>query len=126
MQGSIAGSSLWNLIIDPLMKMIHAEQVKAQGANRILDIVHAWGKDKPRFAPHKTNAMLVTCKRKFYNPRPNRVSRVPAFLLATADMNVSPPQRRSFIIMGPLDTIWDVVPSLQLQIASVVGQSTCI
>ena len=89
-QGSIAGPTFWNLIIDDLLNELDAREVYCQAfaddvvlifsgqssqtlqeeANRTLDAVYAWGiRNKLKFAPHKTNAMVVTKKLKYDTPR---------------------------------------------------------
>ncbi|CAF4901386.1 unnamed protein product [Pieris macdunnoughi] len=89
-QGSIGGPTIWNLLIDPLLKELahRTEYMQAfaddvliifEGnsgqeiqlkANRVLAFVHEWGaRNKLKFAPHKTKAMVVTRKHKFYTPR---------------------------------------------------------
>ncbi|KAL0861194.1 hypothetical protein ABMA27_009674 [Loxostege sticticalis] len=89
-QGSIGGPTFWNLLLDPLLKDIEGEDIRCQAfaddvvlvisgdngqmvqerANATLDRVQRWGvKNKLKFAPHKTNAMVVTRKLKFDSPR---------------------------------------------------------
>ncbi|XP_045451569.1 uncharacterized protein LOC123660556 [Melitaea cinxia] len=89
-QGSIGGPILWNLLLDPLLQEMEAKGDYAQAfaddvvllfegetaleierrANAALERVRAWGQsNKLRFAPHKTNAMLVTRKLKYDTPR---------------------------------------------------------
>ncbi|XP_049886736.1 uncharacterized protein LOC126381283 [Pectinophora gossypiella] len=89
-QGSIGGPILWNLLLDPLLKGLEdrghycqafaddvvltfdgctAREIEGQ-ANAALEYVRAWGvMNKLRFAPQKTNAMLVTRKLKHDTPR---------------------------------------------------------
>ena len=89
-QGSIGGPILWNLLLDPLLKSLErrgdycqafADDVVLvfdgdtaleieQKANAALDHVRTWGvKNKLRFAPQKTNAMTLTKRLKYDNPR---------------------------------------------------------
>ncbi|XP_045451643.1 uncharacterized protein LOC123660631 [Melitaea cinxia] len=89
-QGSIGGPILWNLLLDPLLQEMEAGGAYAQAfaddvvlvfegetaleierrANAVLERVEAWGAaNKLRFAPHKTNAMVVTRKLKYNDPR---------------------------------------------------------
>lgn len=88
-QGSIGGPTFWNLLLDPLLKDIEGmgEHVQAfaddivlivsgntgsevQGrANAVLSHVWGWGvKNKLKFAPQKTQAMVVTNKLRFDTP----------------------------------------------------------
>ncbi|KAJ2940791.1 hypothetical protein O0L34_g14908 [Tuta absoluta] len=88
-QGSIGGPILWNLLLDPLLKGLEqrgdyvqafaddvvlvfdgdtAQQIQGQ-ANASLAYVREWGvANKLRFAPQKTNAMLITRKLKHDTP----------------------------------------------------------
>lgn len=89
-QGSIGGPILWNLLLDPLLKSLEKRGDYAQAfaddvilvfdgdtageieqkANPTLERVRGWGvKNKLKFAPHKTNAMVITRKLKFDTPR---------------------------------------------------------
>lgn len=89
-QGSIAGPTFWNLVLDPLLDQLKAKGIYAQAfaddvvlifsekttatleekANATLKCVHAWGiKNKLNFAAQKTNAMTITNKLKFDVPR---------------------------------------------------------
>ncbi|KAL0811463.1 hypothetical protein ABMA28_009863 [Loxostege sticticalis] len=89
-QGSIGGPILWNLLLDPLLQELerrgHYVQAFADDvvlmfdgntaldiereANTALSYIEDWGtKNKLRFAPHKTSAMVMTRKLKFDNPR---------------------------------------------------------
>ncbi|KAL0822118.1 hypothetical protein ABMA28_005482 [Loxostege sticticalis] len=89
-QGSIGGPILWNLLLDPLLQELerkgHYVQAFADDvvlmfdgntaldiereANTALSYIEDWGaKNKLRFAPHKTCAMVMTRKLKFDNPR---------------------------------------------------------
>lgn len=88
-QGSIGGPILWNLLLDPLLQQIKQRGEYCQAfaddvvlifdgdtglevqrrANAALDCVRQWGvKNKLRFAPHKTNAMVMTRKLKYDTP----------------------------------------------------------
>ncbi|XP_063378586.1 uncharacterized protein LOC134665540 [Cydia fagiglandana] len=89
-QGSIAGPILWNLLLDPLLKSLQARgdycqafaddvalvvdgstamEIEAK-ANSALEHAREWGvRNKLKFAPHKTNAMLITRKLKYDTPR---------------------------------------------------------
>ncbi|CAK1602629.1 unnamed protein product [Parnassius mnemosyne] len=91
-QGSIGGPILWNLLLDPLLKSLEcrgdycqafaddvvlvfdgdtAHEVERR-ANATLEHVCAWGvENKLKFAPHKTNAMIITRKLKHDVPRLN-------------------------------------------------------
>ena len=88
-QGSIGGPILWNVLLDSLLNILEAEghyvqafaddvvmvfdghtaqQVQRQ-ANAALELVRVWGvENKLKFAPHKTNAMVITRKLKFDTP----------------------------------------------------------
>lgn len=89
-QGSIGGPILWNLLLDPLLTELGRQKYYCQAfaddvllvfdgetalevqsrANDALAYVHLWGvKNKLKFAPHKTNAMVMTRKLKFDIPR---------------------------------------------------------
>ncbi|XP_050559320.1 uncharacterized protein LOC126912227 [Spodoptera frugiperda] len=89
-QGSIGGPILWNLLLDPLLKQLEARGNYCQAfaddvvmlfdggtaleieqqANAALEHVRAWGvKNKLKFAPHKTSAMVITRKLKYDTPR---------------------------------------------------------
>jgi ribonuclease HI len=89
-QGSVGGPILWNLLLDPLLWQLTEQKVYCQAfaddvvlvfdgktaleieqqANTALAHVRAWGiKNKLKFAPHKTSAMVVTRKLKFDVPR---------------------------------------------------------
>lgn len=89
-QGSIAGPTFWNVLLDPLLNELQAKGVHCQAfaddvvlvfsghemdkiqykANLTLAHVHGWGiKNKLKFAPQKTNAMLITRKQKYDTPR---------------------------------------------------------
>lgn len=88
-QGSIAGPTFWNLILDSLLHKMDRRGVHCQAfaddvvlvfsdftagplqqsANDTLDIVSEWGiKNKLRFAAHKTKAMVLTKKLKYDVP----------------------------------------------------------
>lgn len=88
-QGSIGGPILWNLLLDPLLKSLEARRdycqafaddivlvfdgdtaLEIQGrANAALEHIQAWGiKNKLKFAPQKTNAMIITRKLKHDTP----------------------------------------------------------
>lgn len=88
-QGSIAGPTFWNLILDSLLQKMASLGVYCQAfaddvvlvfsdfstsplqqsANDTLDIVSEWGvRNKLRFAAHKTNAMVLTRKLKYDVP----------------------------------------------------------
>ncbi|XP_050563633.1 uncharacterized protein LOC126913011 [Spodoptera frugiperda] len=88
-QGSIAGPTFWNLILDSLLQKVSSRGIHCQAfaddvvlvisdhttgplqqaANEILDIVSEWGaQNKLRFAAHKTNAMVLTKKLKYDLP----------------------------------------------------------
>lgn len=89
-QGSIGGPTFWNLLLDSLLDDMDARGVYCQAfaddvvlifsgkltadiqalANQTLAHVHAWGSvNKLKFAPHKTQAMIITNKLKFDIPR---------------------------------------------------------
>ncbi|XP_063617206.1 uncharacterized protein LOC134790367 [Cydia splendana] len=89
-QGSIGGPILWNLLLNPLLQELTQQGIYCQAfaddivlvfdgktaldierpANAALEHVFAWGvKNRLRFAPHKTCAMLLTRKLKFDVPR---------------------------------------------------------
>ncbi|XP_063623904.1 uncharacterized protein LOC134795903 [Cydia splendana] len=89
-QGSIAGPILWNLLLDPLLKSYEHKGYYCQAfaddvvlvidgdtaleiemrANAALSHAQEWGvKNKLRFAPHKTNAMVITRRLKYDTPR---------------------------------------------------------
>lgn len=92
-QGFIGGPTLWNLLLDPLLKSLEARGDYCQAfaddddwwwlvfdgdtaqemqghANAALKHVRTWGvSNKLNFAPHKTSAMLITCKLKYDTPR---------------------------------------------------------
>ncbi|CAF4921525.1 unnamed protein product [Pieris macdunnoughi] len=91
-QGSISGPTLWNLLLDPLLQTLERAGVYAQAfaddvvllfesntaleteklANDALTQICEWGhKNKLRFAPAKTKAMLMTNKLKYDTPRLN-------------------------------------------------------
>ncbi|GBP83804.1 Retrovirus-related Pol polyprotein from type-1 retrotransposable element R1 2 [Eumeta japonica] len=82
-QGSIAGPTFWNLILDSLLRELGELGVYVQAfaddvvlmfsgqsassieeeANHALARVHCWGvRNKLRFAPSKTNSMVLTKK----------------------------------------------------------------
>lgn len=88
-QGSIGGPTFWNIILDSLLQKMNDEQVYCQAfaddvvlvfsdhsvntleevANASLETVVQWGtQNKLNFAPHKTNAMLLTRKLKYDPP----------------------------------------------------------
>ncbi|XP_037962433.2 uncharacterized protein LOC119690772 [Plutella xylostella] len=88
-QGSIGGPTLWNLLLDPLLKGLDRRGDYCQAfaddvvlvfdADRAVDIqrqanaalahVQRWGQDnKLNFAAHKTKAMIVTNKLKYDTP----------------------------------------------------------
>ncbi|GBP96814.1 Putative 115 kDa protein in type-1 retrotransposable element R1DM [Eumeta japonica] len=88
-QGSIAGPTFWNLILDSLLRELGELGVYVQAfaddvvlmfsgqsassieeeANRALARVHCWGvRNKLRFAPSKTNSMVLTKKLKYDDP----------------------------------------------------------
>lgn len=89
-QGSIGGPILWNLLLDPLLRQLEsrgfycqafaddvvlvfdgkeAREIEEQ-ANAALEHVREWGvRNKLRFAPHKTCAMVITRKLVFDTPR---------------------------------------------------------
>ncbi|XP_045777032.1 uncharacterized protein LOC123875323 [Maniola jurtina] len=89
-QGSIGGPILWNLLLDPLLRDLETSGAYVQAfaddvvlvfegdtaleierqANAALERVRMWGAaNKLRFAPHKTNAMVMTRKLKYDDPR---------------------------------------------------------
>lgn len=89
-QGSIGGPILWNLLLDPLIHGLEEEGVYCQAyaddvvmvfsgdtgleisrqANAALAYVREWGvRNKLKFAPHKTCAMVLTRKLKYDTPR---------------------------------------------------------
>lgn len=89
-QGSISGPVFWNLILDPLLVELQGSGVYTQAfaddivlvfsglsteniepqVNSALSLVYEWGiKNKLKFAPHKTNSMIVTTKLKYDAPR---------------------------------------------------------
>ncbi|XP_047028061.1 uncharacterized protein LOC124636164 [Helicoverpa zea] len=88
-QGSIGGPILWNLVLDPLLKGLEQRGDYCQAfaddvvlifsgdtaleiqrrANAALEYVRGWGiRNKLKFAPHKTCAMVVTRKLKYDVP----------------------------------------------------------
>lgn len=88
-QGSIAGPTFWNLILDSLLHKMASMGVYCQAfaddvvlvfsdsttgplqqsANDTLEVVSEWGvQNKLRFAAHKTNAMVLTRKLKYTVP----------------------------------------------------------
>ncbi|GBP82536.1 Putative 115 kDa protein in type-1 retrotransposable element R1DM [Eumeta japonica] len=88
-QGSIAGPTFWNLILDSLLRELGELGVYVQAfaddvvlmfsgqtassieeeANHALARVHCWGvRNKLRFAPSKTNSMVLTKKLKYDDP----------------------------------------------------------
>ncbi|GBP60537.1 Putative 115 kDa protein in type-1 retrotransposable element R1DM [Eumeta japonica] len=88
-QGSIAGPTFWNLILDSLLRELGELGVYVQAfaddvilmysrqsaslieeeANRALACVHCWGvRNKLRFAPSKTHSMVMTKKLKYDDP----------------------------------------------------------
>ncbi|CAK1592792.1 unnamed protein product [Parnassius mnemosyne] len=89
-QGSIGGPILWNLLLDPLLTSLECRGEYCQAfaddvvlvfdgdtaheverhANATLEHVWTWGvENKLKFAPHKTNAMIITRKLKHDTPR---------------------------------------------------------
>ncbi|CAK1591641.1 unnamed protein product [Parnassius mnemosyne] len=91
-QGSIGGPVLWNLLLDPLLKELEKRGDRCQAfaddivllfasdtaleiqrrANAALEHVRRWGiRNKLKFAPHKTKAMVITNKLKYDSPRLN-------------------------------------------------------
>ncbi|KAG7304756.1 hypothetical protein JYU34_010112 [Plutella xylostella] len=89
-QGSIGGPTFWNIILDSLLHKLEAEGVYCQAfaddvalvftgqavntleesANKVLNGIVEWGtRNKLNFAPHKTNAMLLTKKMKYDLPQ---------------------------------------------------------
>ncbi|XP_063544290.1 uncharacterized protein LOC134752526 [Cydia strobilella] len=88
-QGSIGGPLLWNLQLDPLLREAEGGSAQLQAfaddivimarantteelnrkINDALEMVARWGmKHKLRFAPHKTQAILITRKLKYDTP----------------------------------------------------------
>lgn len=88
-QGSIGGPTFWNLLLDPLLDILDSTGVYSQAfaddivlvfsgssvpalqqqAEQVLAHVYEWGvKNKLKFAPHKTLAMVVTKKLKYETP----------------------------------------------------------
>ncbi|XP_063835567.1 uncharacterized protein LOC135084759 [Ostrinia nubilalis] len=88
-QGSIGGPILWNILLDPLLRDLEdmgyyvqafADDVVmlfdgdsglevSRQANAALAYVQQWGvRNKLRFAPHKTCAMVMTKKLRYDNP----------------------------------------------------------
>ncbi|CAH2218226.1 jg13488 [Pararge aegeria aegeria] len=88
-QGSIGGPILWNLLLDPLLKGLEqrgdycqafADDVilvfdddtglrVSERANAALAFVQEWGvRNKLKFAPQKTKAMVITRKLKYDSP----------------------------------------------------------
>ncbi|CAH2091367.1 unnamed protein product [Euphydryas editha] len=88
-QGSIGGPTFWNLILDSLLRTINGMGVHCQAfaddvvlvfsshktsnlqasAETILAAVQDWGiRNKLSFAAHKTNAMIITKRRKYDTP----------------------------------------------------------
>ena len=88
-QGSIAGPTFWNVILDSLLHQLNEEGVYCQAfaddvvlifashnignleqqANKALRTAMLWGNhNKLSFAPHKTNAMILTKKLKYDSP----------------------------------------------------------
>ncbi|CAK1588833.1 unnamed protein product [Parnassius mnemosyne] len=88
-QGSIGGPIFWNLLLDPLLKELSEKGEHCQAfaddvvlifsgdralevqdrANAALAYVQKWGvRNKLRFAPHKTKAMVITNKIKYDSP----------------------------------------------------------
>ncbi|CAK1583201.1 unnamed protein product [Parnassius mnemosyne] len=86
---SIGGPTFWNILLDPLLDGLEKRGVYCQAfaddvvlifsggtssviqdnANNILAYVHEWGvKNKLKFAPHKTKAMIITKKLKYETP----------------------------------------------------------
>lgn len=89
-QGSIAGPTFWNLLLDPLLEEVERSGTYCQAfaddvilvfsaktaleieieANACLARVQQWGsRNKLKFAPQKTNGMLMTKKLKYDTPR---------------------------------------------------------
>lgn len=89
-QGSIAGPTFWNLLLDPLLDDLVAQGVYVQAfaddvvlifsgqsvskieeiANQTLAYVHEWGiKNKLKFSTQKTHGMVITKKLKYDAPR---------------------------------------------------------
>ncbi|CAK1579866.1 unnamed protein product [Parnassius mnemosyne] len=92
LQGSIGSPVLWNLLLDPLLKELEKRGDRCQAfaddnvllfagdtaleiqrrANAALEHFRRWGiRNKLKFAPHKTNAMVITNKLKYDSPRLN-------------------------------------------------------
>lgn len=88
-QGSTCGPILWNLLLDPLLTTVCNSNVHTQAfaddilivgsadnghelmemMNHILDVIYSWGKtNKLEFAPHKTQAIVITTKHKYQVP----------------------------------------------------------
>ncbi|CAK1591431.1 unnamed protein product [Parnassius mnemosyne] len=88
-QGSIGGPIFWNLLLDPLLQELNAKGEYCQAfaddvvlifsgdkalevqeqANAALALVQRWGiKNKLKFAPQKTKAMIITNKIKYDSP----------------------------------------------------------
>ncbi|CAK1595525.1 unnamed protein product [Parnassius mnemosyne] len=89
-QGSIGGPVLWNLLLDPLLREMEGRSDRCQAfaddivllfagdtaldiqrrADAALEHVMGWGiRNKLKFAPHKTQAMVITNKLKYDSPR---------------------------------------------------------
>ncbi|CAK1584821.1 unnamed protein product [Parnassius mnemosyne] len=88
-QGSTCGPMFWNTLLDPLLQTTENTQAHVQAfaddiliiasnqdgqkleitLNHTLKIITEWGKKhKLRFAPHKTQSVLITRKQKFHRP----------------------------------------------------------
>ncbi|XP_046978117.1 uncharacterized protein LOC124543839 [Vanessa cardui] len=88
-QGSIAGPTFWNIILDPLLQRLSVEEVYCQAFAddgvlvfsgkslaeledricKVLEVTVKWGEaNKLNFAAHKTQAMLLTKKIKYTPP----------------------------------------------------------
>ncbi|CAK1598143.1 unnamed protein product [Parnassius mnemosyne] len=88
-QGSIGGPIFWNILLDPLLKELSTKETHCQAfaddvvlifsgdtvkqiqeqANVTLAHVHKWGaRNKLKFAPDKTKAMIITNKLKYDAP----------------------------------------------------------
>lgn len=87
-QGSIGGPIFWNLLLDPLLRELDRRGVYCQAfaddiilvfdgetaniqrrANEVLSYVRDWGvRNKLKFAPHKTKAMVITRRLKYDSP----------------------------------------------------------
>lgn len=88
-QGSVIGPLLWNVLLDPLLQRADTGRARIQAfaddililadadsvadlnaqVNEALDMVASWGtENKMRFAPLKTQAMLVTKRLKYETP----------------------------------------------------------